>query len=151
MEALRQRILDIARTGSGRSEQGVLVFEKLCAKCHELRGKGRHVGPPLDQALGGDLGEIVTAIVNPNELVRREYFATGVLLDDGRFPQGILVSRDRHRVILRREEGVEESFPAFKVRQIIPAGVSYMPEGLLNDLKEDEIRGLLAYLVEAPQ
>ena len=147
----RRRQLEAAlQAGSGSLERGAQAFDKRCAKCHELRGKGHRVGPPLDDVDRSDLSRLVRSIVDPNDEVRRAYYSTGALLRDGRFVQGILVSRAAGQITLRREEGVEESYALSDVRKLVESGVSQMPEGLTNDLPEGELRDLIAYLVSTP-
>lgn len=146
MQAEIQRLVAMGQEGRGSAQGGAAIFDRLCAKCHQLRGRGHPVGPPLDGSVGGDVLDLVRAVVNPNELVPRQYFATGLLLNDGQFPQGIVLRQSDHQLVLRREEGKDEEYARSEVRQMIPSGVSYMPEGLLAGLGDGEIRDLLAYL-----
>ncbi len=150
MTQRRERLEHSLLGTTGSFERGAEVFEKRCAKCHELYGKGHRVGPRLDDLDRGDISRLLRSIVDPNDEVRREYFSSGVLQRDGQFLQGIVVSRANGQITLRREEGVEMSLAQADILKLVESGVSLMPEGLTNDLTEAELRDLIAYLVSRP-
>ena len=59
---------------------------------------------------------------------------------------GFLTDRDAQVTVLRGLDGQDITLRAADLRSIEPTGRSLMPEGLLDDLKDDQLRDLLAYL-----
>ncbi len=144
------RLIAVLRSRTGSFARGAEVFEKRCSKCHALYGKGHKVGPELDGAARHDIEHLVRSIVNPNDVVGSDHYATGILLEDGQFVQGILTGEDAENVTLRREQDALESYPRSTIRRIVPSRVSIMPEGLTSDMKDDEVRDLIAYVAASP-
>ena len=75
------------RERPGSEARGEAVFEEFCAKCHVLFGKGFRVGPDLDGVVRGDADYWIANVVHPNQLVKPEYAAVGVIRKDGTFVQ----------------------------------------------------------------
>lgn len=139
--------LDVSTAATPRLlELGRAVFEARCARCHRFEGRGKAVGPDLESVAGRDPTWLLRNVLLPNETVRKEHVSVGALLDDGRFLQGLIVRDTGGRLVLRRDEGLEETVERAHLKRLIPSGVSLMPEGLLNDLKHEELLGLLAHL-----
>ena len=132
-------------------ENGRRMFQATgCYKCHRFAGRGGIVGPDLS-ALGRrfNIRNMLESIVEPSKEISDQYVATNFVLDTGQqvvgrvvnlFGDSIMVSEnllapDAMTRVVRDE--IEESFPS---------KVSLMPTGLLNNLTEDEILDLLAYL-----
>ena len=69
-----------------------------------------------------------------------------VVTDDGRTASGFLVDRDSQVLVLRSSEGQNMTIPQQNIDQTIPQRKSLMPEGLLKDYSDQQVRNLFAYL-----
>src|SRR5207247_1006000 len=62
--------------------KGKLVFEKSCAACHQLGGKGAKVGPQLDGIGLRGADRLLEDILDPNRNVDQAFRATLIETDD---------------------------------------------------------------------
>ncbi len=132
--------------GTGDPRAGQMIFKNKCSQCHMLFGEGGKVGPDLTAYKRGDTATMLLSIVNPSAEIREGY--TNVLIStlDGRTINGILVDRDRGVVVLRTGEGRDVTIRVDEIDEIEATPVSIMPEGLLNDLNDQQVRDLFAFL-----
>jgi len=145
MEMLRQQLAP-ERVAMGDLNQGRAIYARTCGACHKLYGEGGDLGPDLTGAGRHDLDFLLEKIVDPAAVVPNELRMTRVKLRDGRTLMG--------RVTEEREQSFMLQTPAERLR-ILQADVvgrermegSMMPEGLLRQLPEAEIRDLFAYLM----
>jgi putative heme-binding domain-containing protein len=134
-EALAQ-----ADPSSGRA-----VFNRTCAQCHKLYGQGGEVGPDLTGSNRSDLHYILENAIDPSAIIGQEYRLTNIVTKDGRLVAGIVVEETDRAVTLRSAtERVVVAKGDIDERRIV--SVSMMPEGILDALKEDEVRDLVSYL-----
>ena len=130
----------------GDATRGRAVFREACATCHRLFGEGEAIGPDLTGAERGDLTFLLTSVVDPSAVVRKEFEAQAVATTDGRLLTGLvadendrtltLIDGQRQRIILARGD----------VEAMKPSPVSLMPEGLLDKLTEGQVRDLFKFL-----
>ena len=66
-----------------------MLFEKNCANCHQLFGKGNKIGPDLTGTSRKDAPALMANIVDPSAVMAREYQPLIVRLGDGRTITGI--------------------------------------------------------------
>jgi len=137
--------------GPGDPEAGRRIFEhpKLagCYKCHQVEGRGANVGPELSLIGRTERKWIVESILQPSNVVAPHYQAWKIETTDGRTLTGLLVG-----TYLDVSEYIDEKGNRFKVsagdvENIEASQVSIMPEGLFDNLTDQEIRDLLAYLL----
>ena len=132
----------------GNAARGPAVFKEHCAVCHKLFDEGESIGPDLTGSERGNLDFLLTSLVDPSALVRKEYQAQTVALDDGRVLTGLIVEEtDQDAHPGRRQPPEDRHRPATRSRTIKPSAVSLMPEGLLDKLPEDQVRDLFQYLL----
>lgn len=134
------------RRGPGNPYAGETVFTERCAGCHKLFFKGGNVGPDLTHYQRDNLGTMLTSIVNPNAEIREGFQYYLVETKDGRSLSGFLVDRDQQVTVLRGLEGEDITLRQSEIKNLEPMGRSLMPEGLLDDLEEKQLRDLFAYL-----
>lgn len=133
--------------GSGNALAGKELFNQSCAKCHQLFGEGGKIGPDLTGYERDNLDFLLLSVIDPSAFIREEYTTFQTLTDDGLVLAGFITERgeqtitmqtsDRGEVIL--DKGSIEDGP-----RAIPA--SLMPERLLADYSDQQIRDLFAYL-----
>ncbi|HTI72093.1 MAG TPA: PVC-type heme-binding CxxCH protein [Candidatus Limnocylindria bacterium] len=125
---------------------GRLTFDRICAGCHRLYDKGKDVGPNLTGSGRANLDYLLSNIVDPNGLVPGEYKMTVLTLKDGRVLNGITRRPSDLSVTLQTATDAV-TVDRKDIESMEQSDQSMMPEGLLDTLKETEVRDLLAYLM----
>ena len=148
IEALKAELgLQLAAADLARGRE---VFARTCQQCHTLFEVGGKVGPDLTGANRSDLEYLLSNIVDPNAVVGRDYLATLVWTHDGRLVSGVeRGSNDSTVVLVTENETVH--IAREEIERMRVSELSTMPEGLLETLKPDEIRDLVAYLQSPSQ
>jgi putative heme-binding domain-containing protein len=146
LHAQIERLAAVVRAGSGVPKPGKQIFDRTCARCHALFGKGGKLGPDLTTYRRDDLETMLLNIVNPSAEVREGYTASVIAMADGRVIVGVVGEQDRNVVILRSSDGNEITLDRKDIDAIQPSPSSIMPEGLLSGLGDQQVRDLFAYL-----
>ena len=131
---------------------GRAFFAQTCQQCHMLFGVGGKVGPDITGSNRANLDYFLTNVVDPNAVIGKDYQAIEVRTEDDEFIVGILDREDDATLALKTTGGVR----LIPKKEISPGGrklseKSMMPEGLLDQLKESQIRDLVAYLASPRQ
>jgi putative heme-binding domain-containing protein len=146
----QQRIAEIRgllpEGDKGSAARGKAIFKEHCAVCHKLFDEGESIGPDLTGAERGNLDFLLTSLVDPSSLVRKEYQAQSVALRDGRVLSGLIVDENDQALTLLDNNRQKTVIPRNAVEDVKPTAVSLMPEGLLDTLSEPQIRDLFRYL-----
>ena len=129
----------------GVAPRGRVVFNKVCAQCHALFDSGGHVGPDITGANRGDLDYLLQNILFPNAVIPNEYRATTVETKDDRVITGIVKEQTAAALSIQTANELV-TIPRAEVKSTSTSDQSLMPEGLISQLKEQEIRDLLYYL-----
>jgi putative heme-binding domain-containing protein len=124
--------------------------EKLCATncltCHELHGKGKHLGPNLTGAQRYDMYYLLSNIVDPSADVDRDFQLSVIETIDGRTLSGI-VTRDTDKMITIQTQTNTLSLTTDQIEDRSLSRKSMMPDGLLDAMSDNDIRDLIAYLM----
>jgi cytochrome c oxidase subunit IV len=150
--ALYARILGIAKGGEGDAAAGKPIFTQRCATCHKLGGEGAEVGPELDSFERNKRGKLVFAIAVPSGQIRTGYEnylykppgAGAVMIVKISEDENTVTGRDAsNKIIVIQKANLKiKNPPALKT--------SLMPQGLFDNLSEDEIRHLIKYIQSFP-
>jgi putative heme-binding domain-containing protein len=129
----------------GEASRGRLVFSKTCQQCHTLFDTGGKVGPDLTGSNRGDLGYILQNMVDPNAVIPNDYRTSTVEMKDERVLTGIIKQQDDKALTIAT---ANETLivPRNEVSKIQNSEISMMPEGLLANLSDQEVRDLIYYL-----
>jgi putative heme-binding domain-containing protein len=138
-EALKQ-----ANLGQGRA-----LFTKHCAACHKLFGEGGAIGPDLTGSQRTNLDYVLENMLDPSALVPREYQVQTVVTDGGRVITGI-VKEETDRALTMQTQNEVIVVPKDEIDSRRQANVSMMPEGVIEQLRPEELRDLVAYLASNP-
>jgi putative heme-binding domain-containing protein len=130
----------------GNAARGKPIFKESCAVCHKLFNEGETIGPDLTGAERGDLDFLMTSLVDPSALVRKEYQGQSVALRDGRVINGLVVDENDRQLTLVDSNRQKTVIARDSIEEIKASDVSVMPEGLLDKLTEPQIRDLFRYL-----
>jgi len=146
LHARIDQLASVVRDGSGVPKPGKQIFDHACARCHTLFGKGGKVGPDLTTYRRDDLETMLLNIVNPSAEIREGYTTLVVATTDGRILTGVLVEEDKNVVVLRSGDGKEMTLARAEIDAMRASRSSIMPEGLLKEYSDQQIRDLFAYL-----
>jgi putative heme-binding domain-containing protein len=135
---------------AGQPARGGEVFQRVCATCHKVAGRGTDVGPDLATVTGRSPEDLLMHILDPNREVAPNYVNYNVATSDGRTLSGIIAAESAGSITLRRAEGVTDVVPRSQVEAIASTGVSLMPEGLEKGLQPQDLADLIAFLKALP-
>jgi len=141
-----ERLGGVLRDGSASPYRGKKLFKDTCAKCHRLFGDGGQVGPDLTTFKRDDVDNMLLHVVNPSAEIREGYETYQVSTRDGRVLTGFLVDKDNQVLVLRGADGQDVTVRQSQVEELVKQPKSLMPEGLLTDRSDQEVRDLFAYL-----
>jgi putative heme-binding domain-containing protein len=130
----------------GSAARGIPVFKENCAACHRLYDEGEQIGPDLTGAERNNLDFLLTSLVDPGASIRKEFEAQTAALADGRVLTGLVVEETDKTVTLVDSNRQKTVVPRDQVEEMKPSAVSLMPEGLLDKLRDDQVRDLFRYL-----
>jgi putative membrane-bound dehydrogenase-like protein len=130
----------------GDAARGQPIFKEHCAVCHKLFNEGESLGPDLTGSERGDLDFLMTSLVDPSALVRKEYEAHTIALRDGRTISGLVIDENDRQLTLVDSSRQKSVIARETIEAVAPSQVSLMPEGLLDKLTEPQIRDLFRYL-----
>ena len=141
-----QQLVTIIDKDAGDPYAGEKVFNTNCARCHRLYDYGAEVGPNLTSYKRDDLSRMLVNIVNPSAEIREGYETWLAVLEDGRTVTGFKTDEDDRLVVLRSADGSRVPIRKSEIDEMIRQPRSLMPEGLLKNLDDQQIRDLFAYL-----
>jgi putative heme-binding domain-containing protein len=144
--ALEKYTAMIANGDGGNPYPGKKVYMQMCGKCHKLHDQGGQIGPDLTTFKRDDVPRMLLNILNPSAEIREGFETHIAILDDGRVVQGFLVEQDPQVLVLRTAEGQTASIERATIEEHVVMKKSLMPEGQLNNLSDEDIRNLFAYL-----
>ncbi|HEX5472194.1 MAG TPA: PVC-type heme-binding CxxCH protein [Lacipirellulaceae bacterium] len=144
--ATMRRFNNDLRAGTGDSVKGKVLFMKTCGVCHTLFGEGAKIGPNLTFANRGDRDALLANIVDPSAVIRREFMNYIVTTTSGRVLTGLIAEQDAASITILDAENHRTKLPRSEVDELREAGVSLMPERLLEKFTPQERRDLFAYL-----
>ncbi len=142
---LSTEVLAAADKSNGR-----MLFSKTCMKCHRLFGEGEKIGPELTGANRNNIDYLLENILDPSAVVSKDYRMSIILTGDDRVLNGLIVSSNEKTLTLQTQTELltlaKEDIEEVKQTQLSP-----MPDGLMDNLSNDEIRDLFAYLMHPSQ
>ena len=121
------------------------MFEKTCAKCHRLYGKGGIIGPDLTGSNRDNLDYVLENVVDPSAVLAASYRMSAINTVDGRVLNGVIQDSGGPTVKVLTPEK-ELILPREDLDVVNPTKLSLMPEGLLDNLTDEQIRDLIAFL-----
>ena len=130
----------------GNAARGKPIFKEQCAVCHKLFDEGENIGPDLTGADRGNLDFLMTSLVDPSALIRKEYQSQTIALRDGRVLSGLVIDENDRVLTLVDSNRQKTAISREMIEDSKPADISLMPEGMLEKLTEPQIRDLFRYL-----
>lgn len=147
IEASMHAIASALQERQGDAAQGLLVFRKHCAACHQLQGEGQVVGPQLDGTGGRGAIRLLEDIALPDRNVDRAFRTTTFITTDGRAINGLIRSENEAAVTIVGNDGkpIELSLDDIEVRR--EGTTSLMPGNFHQTLQQKEFVDLLQFLL----
>jgi putative heme-binding domain-containing protein len=138
--------------GSRDFDRGRRTFAAArCIVCHRYGGDGGSTGPDLTQAGGRfQVRDLVEAMIEPSRVVSDQYRASIVQTTDGRVITGRIVAESPAAITVVSDP--EDATKAVEIARsqieaVTASPTSLMPAGLLDQLNEDEVLDLVAYVL----
>src|SRR5690606_24767135 len=125
--------------------EGRRLYQELCGKCHKLYGEGGEIGPDLTGSNRNNLDYLLENIIAPSAVIDKDFRLQIVQLTDGRVLSGYVAAEGVATVTLQTQTE-KLVLPVAEIAARKATAASPMPEGLLQNLSESQIRDLLAYL-----
>jgi putative heme-binding domain-containing protein len=125
---------------------GKAIFQKSCGSCHKMFGEGGDMGPDLTGSNRTDVDYILLNVLEPSAEIQDDYKMVVINTLDGRTYSGNIISENQRQITLRvvGQEPVLINKSSIQSKDI--TDVSMMPPGLFENLSENEIVELMAYL-----
>ncbi len=132
---------------AGNATRGQALFEKNCANCHVVRGKGGVSGPELTEiGVSRSAAYLRAAIVEPNTAVPEGFLVVSVTTAEGQRVRGARVNEDPFTIQMRDAANRYHSFRKAELKEIKKEfAVSTMPS-YKNAFSAIELDDLIAYL-----
>lgn len=146
MQTMLAHVNDVLQSGNGDPYRGKAIYRQSCGKCHLLYGDGGRIGPDLTSYQRKDQNRVLLNVINPSAEIREGFESYMVLTLDGRVLSGFLFDQDNQVIVLRGVDGQNVTIPRDDIDVMEKQAKSLMPEGLLKDLNEQQVRDLFAFL-----
>ena len=127
------------------------LAQKTCLVCHTFFGEGMHVGPDLTGSGRANLDALLHNVIDPNEVIGAGYENTMIETKDNRTLAGRLIEETPDHVKLLGAGDKEDVIAKSDIATRRTEKISVMPEGLIDQMKDDEVRNLLSYILHPPQ
>jgi putative heme-binding domain-containing protein len=127
--------------------KGAVVYEKSCANCHQLKGKGAKVGPQLDGIGLRGLDRLLEDTLDPNRNVDQAFRTTSLILLSGTTVQGLFLREEGAVLILADQLGKEVRVAKKDVEERRLSPLSPMPANLGEQITEADFYHLMAFLL----
>ena len=136
-----------ALTMKGEAKNGLVVFERVCASCHQAGGlHGKMFGPDLATIRNRDAQFIMMDILNPNRSIADKFEMRTVIKKNGESLSGILSSETGTTVTLTSLGGEQTTIARSDIKQLETSETSAMPAGLESGISLQEMADLMAFL-----
>ena len=129
----------------GDESKGRVLYNQLCAQCHHLFDFGGAVGPDITGANRGDVAYLLENILFPNAVIPIDYRVSTIEMKDDRVLTGIVKERTPQALVIQTPNE-KLTLPLAEVKKVEASEFSMMPEGLIAQLNDQQIRDLLYYL-----
>ncbi len=134
------------RLAAADLDSGAEIFKKACATCHKLYGEGSTIGPDLTGSNRGNLDYLLMNMIDPSAVVPREFTTSVLVLKSGRVIVGVIVGEtDQILTVQTQKEAL--SIAATEIDERQSTFKSLMPDGLLDNLTEQQVRDLFGFMM----
>ena len=126
---------------------GKVIYQQNCALCHQVRGKmGVSIGPDLGTVHNWSAVAIMANTLAPNLSISSGYDLWSVELNNGESMQGIIASETPGALTLRNTGTADKTINRSDIKSLKALNMSIMPIGLENQISQQHMADLLAFL-----
>jgi putative heme-binding domain-containing protein len=129
----------------GDARRGAVVFREQCSGCHKMYGEGEAIGPDLT-GVDRSLDFLLASVIDPSAAIRKEYMPVTVAMADGRVLTGLVVEESEKALTLFDSRKERTVVAREEIEEMRGAEVSVMPEGLVDELSEIQVRDLFKFM-----
>ncbi|MCW5552827.1 MAG: c-type cytochrome [Verrucomicrobiae bacterium] len=133
--------------GRSSAERGALVYEKSCAACHQIAGKGAIIGPQLDGVGSRGLERLIEDVIDANRNVDPAFRTSNLTLRDDTAITGLLRREEGEVLVFADATGREIAVPKREIVENRESELSLMPSNFGDILTVEEFNDLMAYLL----
>ena len=127
--------------------KGKTVFMNTCSVCHMVGSEGKDFGPKLTE-IGSKYAKdgLLDAIVHPSDGISFGYEGWELKMKDGSTLSGIIASKTETNIDLKLPGGAKQQLKTSDVASKKEMKESLMPEGLYQNMSNNDLANLLGYL-----
>jgi putative heme-binding domain-containing protein len=142
------RISAASAAGGGDPGAGEEVFADNCGECHQLKGEGGEIGPPLDGISDKGLKFISESILKPAKKITEGYETYRVVDKKGRRHVGLKSRDDAVAIDITKASGEVITVDKADIKELEQDEVtSVMPEDLTEAMTVKDFQDVQAYLM----
>jgi putative membrane-bound dehydrogenase-like protein len=130
----------------GDAGRGAQVFDRACAACHAIGGKGGELGPDLATIRHRPPLLLLGDILLPSQSIAQKYETYLVERTSGATEAGVLAAQTPTSITLRQGTAQQVTIPRAEIRAITVSPQSSMPADLDKLVSPGEMADLLAFL-----
>ncbi|MBL8868702.1 MAG: c-type cytochrome, partial [Planctomycetaceae bacterium] len=143
-----EKVIEAMATAQGAAEKGRVLFQsQACVACHTFADGQAPKGPHLvDIGKRYSRKELIESIVSPSAKLAQGFDSWQFLTSDGEVLTGFVVTESADKVVIRDSQGIMHELAQGDIEERKKQEKSMMPEGLVGNLKLDQLADLLAHL-----
>ncbi|MEZ5043869.1 MAG: DUF6807 family protein [Saprospiraceae bacterium] len=141
-----QRLLTDQAVASANPQKGKLVFQQTCGACHKMYGEGGNIGPDLTGSNRANTAYLLSNILEPSGEIQDDYRLVVLTMQDGRTYSGNVIAENDRQLTMRIVGQEELQLSKSDIQSKDVTTKSMMPEGLMQNLTDEEILDLVAYM-----
>ncbi len=145
-----------ALSGARDATRGQAAFERVCAKCHRIAGKGSQVGPDLAAAQNRADDAFLIEILQPSAKITSGFRSYVVADTSGRVFTGVLAAETATSITLRSAKStateggadavLEQTILRKDIEAVKASDESLMPGDLEKEVSPQDVADVIAYL-----
>jgi uncharacterized protein len=131
---------------SGNIDNGIAMYKKHCAACHQHGKMGIAIGPNLTGMSVHPKAELLVNVLDPSRSVENNFRTYQILTVDGAVINGMMAGESQNSIRIINTQGKEETILRDDIEQLSASAKSLMPEGFENSMTKQEVADLLAFM-----
>jgi len=142
------RISAAGAAGGGDPGAGEEVFADNCGECHQIRGEGGDIGPPLDGISDKGLKFISDSILRPAKKITEGYETYRAVDKEGRRHVGLKTRDGAEEIDITKANGEVITIVKSDIKELEQdEAASVMPEDLTEAMTVKDFQDVQAYLM----
>ena len=135
------------RKGNAATGKKLFATTATCAKCHQVDGRGKEVGPDLS-GIGKKLSRValLESVLFPSAGISHNYESYVAALADGTVLTGLLISQTPETVTIRNTEAIDRTVKRSEIEELKKQTISLMPADIQKTMTAVELVNVIEYL-----